>query len=46
MSCYAVYHAVHAFDRPAGELRLTPARYAAKGDKEPWEDERALQGRW
>ncbi|GAA5838474.1 hypothetical protein JCM9279_003254 [Rhodotorula babjevae] len=46
MSAYAVYHAVHAFDRPAGELRLTPARYATKGDKAPWEDERALQGRW
>ncbi|KPV78254.1 uncharacterized protein RHOBADRAFT_40803 [Rhodotorula graminis WP1] len=48
MSLYAAYHAVHAFDRPAGELRLTPARYAAAAstNKEPWEDERALAGRW
>jgi len=46
MSSYAIYHAVHAFDRPAGELRLTPARYGRKNEVAPWEDERAMQGKW
>ncbi|GAA6051675.1 hypothetical protein JCM3770_001224 [Rhodotorula araucariae] len=46
MSTFGIYNAVVAFNRPEGELRLAPGRYMRKTLPEPWEDQRALEGKW
>ncbi|GAA5825234.1 hypothetical protein JCM10212_002496, partial [Sporobolomyces blumeae] len=49
MCSYGLYHAYSRIVHVPGELRLVPNRVAATVDervKEPWDDERALQGVW
>ncbi|GAA5873219.1 hypothetical protein JCM3774_000086 [Rhodotorula dairenensis] len=47
VSAFAFANIYWAFQRPAGELRLVPKRLNKKQEQvQPWEDERALQGKW
>lgn len=47
VSAFAFVNIYWAFQRPEGELRLVPGRLNKKHQEvPPWEDERALQGKW
>lgn len=47
VSAFAFANIYWAFQRPEGELRLVPNRLNKKHQEvQPWEDERALQGKW
>ncbi|GAA5980935.1 hypothetical protein JCM10908_003924 [Rhodotorula pacifica] len=46
VSTFAIANIYWAFQRPEGELRLVPSRLNRKQQLQPWEDERALQGKW
>ncbi|GAA5997394.1 uncharacterized protein JCM10292_000229 [Rhodotorula paludigena] len=46
MSSFGIYNAAIAFNRPEGELRLAPNRYRRSTQHEPWEDPKALAGKW
>lgn len=47
VSAFAFVSMYWAFQRPEGELRLVPSRLNKKHQEvPPWEDERALQGKW
>ncbi|GAA6031937.1 hypothetical protein JCM8097_003351 [Rhodosporidiobolus ruineniae] len=46
MSSFGIYSGVHAIKAVPGELRLTPKRLQAEEEHKPWEDPRALEGKW
>ncbi|BGP52721.1 hypothetical protein JCM8202_004354 [Rhodotorula sphaerocarpa] len=46
VSAFAVANIYWAFQRPEGELRLVPGRMNKKQPIQPWEDPRALEGKW
>lgn len=46
VSAFAVANIYWAFQRPEGELRLVPNRLKKGHEVAPWEDERALAGKW
>ncbi|PRQ72549.1 hypothetical protein AAT19DRAFT_16473 [Rhodotorula toruloides] len=46
MSTYAIYSGFHAIGAVPGELRLAPSHLKQEKRVEPWEDPRALAGKW
>ncbi|GAA5897437.1 hypothetical protein JCM6882_001886 [Rhodosporidiobolus microsporus] len=46
MSTFGITRLVHSINAVPDELRLIPDRYKGDDDVKPWEDPRALAGKW